>query len=494
MLRRTASRVPQPQPCLSLPRIQLQQIRHSTDDAASSQSQALHQPTNAPKIALDIKHIRQNPQLHAENARHRNYPHLISAPETIIKLHLRWRGLSDVARERRKEANELQKSLSTSSSGGGADGIKNELRKLRDRVKEVEAEAESVEAEIEGLAVQMPNLMIKETPLGDEPTLVEYINPQLAPSPDQKSTETVSHVDIGAELGLLDFAAASTTSGWGWYYLLNEAALLEQALVQYALSVARKRGWQIVTPPSIVYSHIGTACGFRPRDQHGEQQVYAIEQSEKDSRKPQHSLSGTAEIALAAWKANSTLKEADLPLKVVGVSRSYRAEAGARGVDTKGLYRVHEFTKVELFAWTLPGSVQSKEVFDEMLGLQTEILQSLDLHARVLEMPAADLGASAMRKRDIEAYFPSRRDTKHQGWGELTSTSECGDYQSRRLATRVKRKDGKLEFPFTLNGTALAVPRVVMAILENGWDAETRRVKVPEVLRQWMGIDFIEKS
>jgi len=259
-----------------------------------------------------------------------------------------------------------------------------------------------------------------------------------------------------------------------------------------------------VVPPSLVYSHIASACGFQPRDQHGEQQVYAIEQSEKDRAKPPLALAGTAEIPLAGMKANTSLEEADLPLKMVGVSRCYRAEAGARGAATKGLYRVHEFTKVEMFAWTSPDhsdeehfssptASASEAVFDEMLSIQQEILTGLGLHCRMLEMPTTDLGASATRKVDIEAMFPSR--AKDQGWGEVTSTSMCTDYQTRRLQTRLRVKGGRLGFPHTLNGTALAVPRVIAAILETHWDESEGCVAIPDVLRPDMdGRDRMAKQ
>jgi seryl-tRNA synthetase len=217
--------------------------------------------------------------------------------------------------------------------------------------------------------------------------------------------------------------------------------------------------------------------------------VYSIQQNAADvGRKPELSLAGTAEIPLAGMKANMTLEEADLPMKRIGVSRCYRAEAGARGVDTKGLYRVHEFTKVEMFAWTLPSTSASEAIFDEMVSIQTEILTSLGLHCRILEMPSTDLGASASRKRDIEAFFPSRRE-KGEGWGEVTSVSMCTDYQTRRLATRVDIRSlgGKMAFPYTVNGTALAVPRVLAAILENGWNERNFEVRIPEVLWPWMG-------
>jgi seryl-tRNA synthetase len=312
-----------------------------------------------------------------------------------------------------------------------------------------------------------------------------------------------SHVEIGERLQLLDFAAARTASGTGWYFLVNEAALLEQALVQYALSVAMKRGWKVVAPPSMVYSHIVSACGFLPRDQNEEQQIYAVSQSAKDEGKPEYSLAGTAEIPLAAMKANQTLGADQLPLKLIGASRCYRAEAGARGVQSKGLYRVHEFTKVEMFAWTARDESQSdhpslsasssETVLHEVVEIQTAILESLNLRCRVLEMPSHDLGGSAARKQDIEAFFPSRRGID-QGWGEVTSASICTDYQSRRLATRLEGAKGEAKsWPFTVNGTAMAVPRVIAAILENGWDEERGVVHIPDVLRPWMGgLEVIE--
>lgn len=416
------------------------------------------------------------------------------------------------ARDLRGRNNELRRKLATAASmSGDAEGdiaqptfdkkaTMDEARHLKGLLADIEEKEKELQREIDTLALGLPNLTGSTTPEGTEPTLITYI-PESLDLDVLRAKEGRSHVDIGSELDLLDFAGAATASGWGWYYLKNEAALLEQALLQYTLHTLRERGWTVVSPPSIVYAHIAAACGFQPRDQNGEQQIYAIDQPDKDKESPSRVLAGTAEIALAGMKAAATLEEKDLPLKTVGVNRCYRAEAGARGVDTKGLYRVHEFTKVEMFAWTLPSRTgtsgfgaddattsSADEVFEEMLSIQKSILEDLGMQCRVLEMPSTDLGASASRKIDIEAFFPSRRDTKSEGWGEVTSLSSCADYQSRRLATRVRLGTGReLDFPYTLNGTALAVPRVLAAILENGWDEEQKGVRVPEVLRKWMG-------
>lgn len=475
-------------------------------------------PSTAPKPSIDIKHIRQNPGLYSQNAVDRNYKAQKDNAWRIIELFEQWQLCQKSARRLRERNNDIRRRLANAASrSGGAEGdiapstdkelLLYEAKSLKSQLSGIEAKEEEFEEEMETLALELPNLSSRYTPTGDEPEVVGYINEHPEPPGDPSDRVWRSHVHIGAELGLLDFIGAATTSGWGWYFLTNEAALLEQALVQYALSVAMKRGWRCVSPPSMVYSHIAAACGFQPRDQNGEQQIYALEQTEKDKAKPQLVLAGTAEIPLAGIKANQTLEAADLPLKLVATSRCYRAEAGARGVDTKGLYRVHEFTKVEMFAWTLPDTStgehftssdtasHTESLFDEIVSIQTEILQSLGLHCRILEMPSTDLGASATRKRDIEAFFPSRRE-RDDGWGEVTSTSICTDYQSRRLATRVRMADKghRIEFPHTLNGTALAVPRVLAAILESGWDEDKMEVRIPEVLRPWMsGMQVIRR-
>ena len=474
-------------------------------------------PSNAPKPFIDIKHIRQNPGLYFQNCVDRNYKNQKDYPWRILRLFEAWQRLQNDTRELRRRSNEVRSKLAKLASLNGAfpdssldlsDKAKlhEEAKTLKQQIGQIESEESQLQDQIESLAIDLPNLSSVFTPTGEQPELVEYINDDADPASSGSDRVWRSHVHIGSELQLLDFSAAATSSGWGWYFLLNEAALLEQALIQYALGVVLRRGWKLVSPPSITYSHIAAACGFQPRDQNDEQQIYTLAQAGRDTDKPGLCLSGTAEIPLAGMKADQVLEEADLPLKFVGVSRCYRAEAGARGIDTKGLYRVHEFSKVEMFAWTSPddvmtqdsqesGVLHSTKAFEEMVSIQKEILEGLELHCRVLEMPSADLGASATRKRDIEAFFPSRRE-KNEGWGEVTSASICTDYQSRRLATRLRRSKGstKYDWPHTVNGTAMAIPRVLAAILENGWDEQSMSVAIPKALQPYMGgMQVIEK-
>lgn len=488
-------------------------IRSKIRHFSVSRLQQEARPSIAPKPVIDIRHIRQNPDLYSRNCVERNYKEQSEHPFKIVKLFDDWKALQRNARNLRQRNNNIRTKLSHAKTFSGCepgdngvpegrDSALEEARQLKQQIGEIEVQEKKLTAEIQDLAAELPNLTSKETPVGDQAKVLGYINEH--PQPPLSSSDRIwrNHVHVGNELDLLDFAGAATTSGWGWYYLKNEAALMEQALVQYALSVAMKHGFTVISPPSMVYSHIGTACGFRPRDQNDMQQIYSIQQSEKDREKgkPELCLAGTAEIPFASMKADTVMEESDLPPLIVGSSRCYRAEAGARGVETKGLYRVHEFTKVEMFGWTMPGGPEA-ELFAKMVATQKEILQNLGLHCRILEMPSTDLGASAVRKQDIEAFFPSRQE-KDEGWGEVTSTSICTDYQTRRLQTRVKEDaskagagQGKLIYPYTVNGTAMAVPRVLAAILENGWDEKETSVAVPKVLWPWMhGIEVINKK
>ncbi|RAL06677.1 putative serine--tRNA ligase DIA4 [Aspergillus homomorphus CBS 101889] len=512
-------------------------LSRRTFSSSARHSQDVRPPT-APKPTLDLKHIRLNPELYAQNCRDRNYPTHAQHPFTIQQLYEEIGEITVNLRTPRAEIKKLEQAIAqvvaaeaknNNNQGDGATAAETSMSRLRAdaaRLRQafhgMTTRQQECEDEMQRLALSLPNLSSESTPVGDSPTLISYLNfDPSSPLPDwaTRPDPTRSHVHIGTTLGLLDFTSSATTTGWGWYFLTNEGALLEQALIQYALTVARRHGWKPVSPPSIVYSHIADACGFQPRDQHNEQQIFTLEQAEKDrsssGAKPQRALAGTAEIPLAAMHASRTFEASELPLKLVGPSRCYRAEAGSRGVDTKGLYRVHEFTKVEMFAWAdslADGSPSSDDLFAELLTIQTEIFRSLGLPARILEMPTTDLGASASRKRDIEVLFPSRVRAAptaadapaataavaglESAWGEVTSASICTDYQSRRLATRVRGggaaaasgKDGKkTRYPHTVNGTAMAVPRVLAALLEHGWDPARQVVVVPEVLRPWMG-------
>ena len=488
-------------------------------------------PSFAPHPIPDIKHIAQNPGLYEQNCVDRNYGKLSHYPWAIADLRRKRIQLDRITTSKRQKFQELQNNIRDAQGYSKTlEGVQDrhtgltdeELSKLetaRQSARELKVDLDSVttalrqyDERIEHMALALPNLSSVHTPNGAQARILDTV----INIPEYRLAQLkTSHVDIGTQTSILNFSQSAATSGWGWYFLHGAGALLEQALVQYAISELVHRGWHLVSPPSMVYSHIASACGFQPRDQNDEQQIYGIERSHEtetaNSDLFQHVLAGTAEIPLAGMQAQTILEDHTLPLKTAAVSRSYRAEAGARGTDTKGLYRVHEFTKVEMFAWTMPDNnsdpalggfdtspdapSQSDEILAEMIDVQRNILSSLGLNIQILEMPTTDLSASATRKIDMEVYFPSRRE-RHSGWGEVTSASVCTDYQTRRLRTRLSRAgSGQQDFPWSLNGTAMAIPRVLAAILECGWDEQSQAVVVPKVLRPWMhGIEMIEAT
>lgn len=358
-------------------------------------------------------------------------------------------------------------------TGGSLEELKESQMGQRKKEKLLSHQLKAKEADLYQVLDLVPN-SIDPSVLETE-QVVQWLNPR----PEYRVDSALEHDKIGVDLGIIDLKSASTVSGSSWYYLMGDGALLEQALVQYSLKLAREHGFTTVIPPSIVRNEVADACGFKPRDQNNEMQTYRLQNGDL-------CLTGTAEIPLAGLGINKTFAEAELPVRAVGLSRSYRAEAGARGKDTRGIYRVHEFTKVELFVWAT--KEQSESELERLRAFQEDLVCSLGLSAKVINMPYSDLGAPAYKKYDIEAWMPGRGE-----FGEVTSSSNCTDYQSRRLHTKYKRQeDGKQYFVHTLNGTAIAVPRVIVAIVENFYDISKRHIAIPKVIQPYMdGKEFI---
>ena len=299
-----------------------------------------------------------------------------------------------------------------------------------------------------------------------------------AHAPREFDFEPLDHVDIGSRLGLFDFEAGSRTTGHGFYFLRGDAVRLELALQQYAIDLLVQEGFTPLVTPDLCRDEIVEGVGFIPRGP--ETQIYSIADSPL-------SLVATAEITLAGMYAEQTLKAEDMPLRLCGISHCFRTEAGAHGRATRGLYRVHQFTKVEMFAFSLPET--SDALLDELCALECRIFDELEIPFRVVDTATGDLGGPAYRKFDLEAWMPGRGEAGD--WGEVTSTSNCTDYQSRRLHIRYKSQDQKgTRFVHTLNGTALALSRAVLAILENHQQADGS-VRVPPPLQKWMGQEFI---
>lgn len=347
-------------------------------------------------------------------------------------------------------------------------------RALKTLVAENEAELASVEVELRDLLAQLPNLTHPDAPIGGEDALVVLREVGTKPAFDFTPKD---HVELMDRLGLLDLAAGAKVAGHGFYFLKDEAVLLELALVQYAVETLRREGFTIFTTPDVARDDVLGGTGYQPRGP--ETQIYSIEGTDL-------SLVATAEITLGGMLKDEILPVEQLPLKVGGISHCFRTEAGGHGKATRGIYRVHQFTKVEMFGFTGPDVELSDKLHLEILRIEESIFQGLGVPYRVIDTPSGDLGGPAYRKYDLEAWMPGRGE-----YGEVTSCSNCTDFQSRRLGIRCKSPDWKgTRYVHTLNGTAVAVTRAIVAILENYQQADGS-VIVPEVLRKWVGVDRI---
>ncbi|KAH9950900.1 seryl-tRNA synthetase [Amylocystis lapponica] len=387
-------------------------VTHASSTATRRSFSGLTHPSSStalPKPRLDYRDISENVVFKSHNAFNRRSPLPVGAVQSIRRLY------------------EEQKQLSSSLNA------QRHARSLS-KIAELEGQLENVEERLHAFALAIPNDTHPSSPIGPESAAVTLSMHGPAPLPASPSRD---HVSICRALGLFEFEAGALVTGSSWYYLKNEGALLELAIINYALSIAIKHGFAPVITPDVVRSDIARRCGFQPRDQHTESpvsQMYHLANTETSSA-PELVLAGTAEIPLAGFFANKILSMQELPTKVVGLGHAFRAEAGARGTDTRGLYRVHQFTKLELFAVTEDS--HSEGMMDEMRQLQVEIFEGLGLSFRVLDMPTEELGASAYRKYDMEAWMPGRG-----SWGEISSTSNCTDYQARRLHIRYRRPSG----------------------------------------------------
>ncbi|KAF8488531.1 hypothetical protein JB92DRAFT_3101042 [Gautieria morchelliformis] len=438
-----------------------------------------------PPPRLDYKSISENMLYKSCNAFNRKAALPVGALQSTVRLYAELKTFSSELNQKlalRNATSDLIRRDPSARDVAHQQGkaLKTEISRLKSRVA-------TLESELLHTALPIPNDTHSDTPIGSEAATVILSTHGPSPLP---ASPTRDHVRVAHHFHMLDLDAGSTVTGSSWYFLLNDGALLEHALVNYALSVAIRHGYKPVTTPDVVKIDIAERCGFQPRDPTDNvQQMYHLT-SDSARGHPELVLSGTAEIPLAGLFANKVFEESQLPLKVVGVGKAFRAEAGARGADTRGLYRVHQFAKVELFS--VGSETCSDGAMEDMRKVQVEILHGLKLPFRVLDMPTEELGASAYRKYDIEAWMPGRG-----SWGEVTSTSNCTDYQSRRLHIRYRRKPPPpksnpptspsersyqadsntsssssekqpLPFAHTLNGTAAAIPRLIVAILENG--------------------------
>ena len=375
-----------------------------------------------------------------------------------------------------QQAGQVSKSIGKAADEAEREAKKAEGRRLREEVAALEAKLAEIVAEGDAILRQIPNLTHPAAPVGGEADAAE-VRRGATPIP-AFDFKPLDHVDLGSHLKLFDFEAGGRVAGHGFYFLMNDAVLLELALQRYAVDLLLREGFTVMTTPDLARDVILEGTGFIPRGP--ETQIYSITDSDL-------SLVATAEITLGGAFHERIFTADELPLKLCGISHCFRTEAGAHGRATRGLYRVHQFTKVEMFAFTTPE--QSDGMHEQLLDLECRLFDGLGIPYRVIDTASGDLGGPAYRKYDLEAWMPGRGEGGE--WGEVTSTSNCTDYQARRLGIRFKKPGEKgTHFAHTLNGTAIAISRGIIALLENHQQADGS-VTIPEPLRPWMGKDRI---
>jgi seryl-tRNA synthetase len=396
--------------------------------------------------------------------------------DRLVELEATRKQKLQIAEELNRQANAVAKTIGQAKDAAEREARKEEGRRLREQKDATQGELDALEAECKAIQATIPNLTHPGAPIGGEQDSRDV---RRGATPiRQFDFQPLDHVTLGEKLGILDFEAGSRTTGHGFYFLKNEAVLLDLALERYALDVVMQEGFTLATTPDLALNKILEGIGFNPRGP--ETQVYSIENSDL-------SLVGTAEITLGGMYADQTLEAEQLPLKIAGISHCFRTEAGAHGAATRGLYRVHQFTKVEMFAYTLPEA--SDAMHDELMTIECKLFDGLGIPYRVIDTASGDLGGPAYRKFDLEAWMPGRGTGGE--FGEVTSTSNCTDYQSRRLNIRFRKKGEKgTQFVHTLNGTAVAISRALIAVMENYQQADGS-ILVPEVLRKWVGKERI---
>ncbi len=355
----------------------------------------------------------------------------------------------------RRKRNELAKSMKGRKP---TDDERSRGRELKEQEPRLEEELRAKEEDVDALLRELPNLVRDDVPSGSTEDADEEIRRYgEIPSFD---FEPRDHLALGELHGLFDFDGGAKVAGQKFYFLLEEAALLEHALVRYAIDHARAAGFILYQTPDLARREVCAGTGYTPRGP--ERQIYTIEDEDL-------ALIGTAEITLGGLHRDEILEADSLPRLYCGLSHCFRTEAGAAGRATKGLYRVHQFTKVELFAFTL--AENSDAMHERLLALEEEIFRGLEIPFRVVKLCAGDLGAPSARTYDIEAWMPGR--SEGGSYGEVTSASNCTDYQARRLNIRYRDpSSGRPKFVHMLNGTAIASPRVLIPLLENHQQAD----------------------
>ena len=420
---------------------------------------------------LDYKFIKDNLEAVKQNIVNRN---MTADADLVVKLYDEHTTLVTKLQDLQQKRNENAKAMKQKLDDAQRQELIAAGKHIKDEISKVEAEEKDTANKLEEAARQIPNMVHPKAPVGKLDT--ENLEVKKVGTPRKFDFEPKDHVELGESLDIIDFDRGTKVSGPKFYYLKNEAVFLEQALIMYALNTLRKHNFQMFITPDVAKEDVLKGIGFNPRG--NESNVYSIEDEGT-------CLVATAEITLGGYHQNEILDKTSLPRFYGGLSHCFRREAGAAGQFSKGLYRVHQFDKVEMFAYATPE--QSDEIHEKLRLIEEEIFEGLGLPFHVVDTCTGDLGAPAYRKWDLEAWMPGRNGGEY---GEVTSTSNCTDYQARRLNIKYKDDDGKNKYVHTLNGTAIAVGRAMLAILENYQNADGS-VTIPPVLVPYCGFDKI---
>lgn len=422
---------------------------------------------------LDLQFICDNAEQVSENCRNRGVAANI---HVIVKLRQQRGELIAQVDELRREQNDVSARIPKETDAHEKQRLIARGKELRQLVSTNETELKAVESQLRDEQSRVPNMTHPDAPVGrleaDNKVVRKW---GTLPKFDFKPLD---HVTLMEKHKLLDLEWGARVAGHGFYFLKNEAVLLEMALVQYALQKLVAEGFTLCTTPDLARVEVLEGTGYNPRGE--ETQIYSIQGTDL-------SLVATAEIPLGGALKDQIIDTADLPIRVAGLSHCFRTEAGAHGKATRGIYRVHQFTKVEMFAFTHPD--QTEDVHNQIVSIEESLFQGLKIPYQVIDICTGDLGGPAYRKYDLEGWMPGRGEAGE--YGEITSASNCTDYQSRRLGIRFRSPEKKgTQFVHTLNGTAIAMTRALIAIVENYQQADGSIV-IPEVLRPWVGKDRI---
>lgn len=424
---------------------------------------------------LDPKYVMSHPDIIQQSIADRNMSVDFPKMQEVARDRTRTLQQKEHLQRRRKELAKQRPSPPGDPSHTEGKQIKEEIARLDGRLHDIEQHYHH-------LISQIPNLIHPDCPRGTHQDDCQLL--YTWGGVPQFDFEPQDHVQLGLRLDLFDFQRAAEVSGTKFYYLKGKAALLDLALTRYAIDIALKRGYELFITPDIAHQDIAAALGFQPRG--NESNIYSIADSNL-------CLIGTSEITLGGYHRHQKIAADKLPIRMVGVSHCFRREAGAAGKRDKGLFRVHQFTKVELFVVAQPHDGET--LHQELLDLERDIFIGLEVPFRVMDICSGDLGAPAYRKFDLEAWMPGKEghDGTRGSWGEVTSASNCTDYQARRLATKTTDSAGKNCFAYMLNGTAIATSRAIIAVMENHQQSDGS-IRIPDALHPYTGFETIERK